>query len=510
MASISISKTTTFDLVQSKEFDPKAKLKIHAKAHAKLKNHEYAKSPIPQVGSTLNAVAKAFDKCYIKQFTPENSPLGVLSILLVKYMDVRGKFSFEQDEILYTPHRALPPEGIPIIRQTYFDDPLTAFRRFRARMIQADIHPDLLKIFVAPWAEAQKIKLKTNSPTSIILNGKIHTIFLHAMIILRTSMRKKKDEIYAGHPADQCYFVSSRELPRFLTYIDNVAESYLDRQTNLVDDVTSRPTMKQFYKREFMTNLAVFGSFALCFLVYLIYPRFGWWNAILVLMGFGAGAVMGGLFGHLSYLSHQKKREVIAEGFRDLRPVSRKIIREGLSCDLFQKTFLAEFPFDEADIAPIQEIESSLEMESVIEQNEDEIDLFLGGRIPFMTRFRSLVNPFIQSVKQHLGKIINGIGIWIRKMYRRLVSVLRNMGFKIKAGYQKIIISLKARRTTLNSPPENIPEPDTEIKKNTEKPKSKPKTKAKPKAKLFQPPESQSEPNPTDYKSQKLQAFFSE
>jgi hypothetical protein len=497
----------TFDLINSKEFEDKIKVKIHAKAHAQLNSHEYNKSLIPQVGSTLNAVAKVFDKCYIKQFPPDKSPLGVLSVILVKYIDVRGKFSLAEDQIKYAPLRTILPEGIPIIRQTYFEKPLAAFHRFHTHMIQDKIHPDLLKILVTPWADAHNMKLKAHTPTTIILNGKIHTAFLHAVILLKTSMREKKGN-YPGLLEEHCYFISRKEFPKFLNYLDNVADTYLAHQTDQILAIKDRFTMKQFYKHEFMANMAVFGSLTLCLLIYLIYPRFGWWNITLILLGLGAGLIMGGIFGRLSYISHRKKQEVISEGFRELSPTSKSQIKQGMSCDLFQKTFCAEFPFDEADIPAIQEIEIGLEPESVIEE-----DLPTDEKIPVFTRFKTFVLPIVQTIKQKTVKIFNSIGIWIRKIYNKLVLGLRVVGSKIKATYHKIISSLKARKDKLNSPPQKIQETAHEIKKikkNTEKKPVKPSPKPKSKTIIPQTPELKIRSNPTPYKTQKLQSFFSE
>ncbi|MHA1674330.1 MAG: hypothetical protein ACTSYI_11975 [Promethearchaeota archaeon] len=501
MITTTVSKTT-FDLLQSKEYDPKAHVKMHTKAHVPLEKHGYIKSIIPRIGNDLIAVSSSFDKCFIKQFTQDKSPLSVLSVLLAKYVDVRGKFSLKKEEIKYTAHRQLPPEGIPIIRQEYFDDPLTSFRRFRSHMIQGDVYPDLLKLLVTPWATQQNLKLKYHSPTTLLINGKVHTVFLHAMIISRTTMRKK-NEIYPGHPTDHCYFVSSRELSRFLGYIGDVAENYLTHQTDQVLEVKSRPIMKQFYKREFMANLAVFGSFAICFLIYLIYPRFGWWNVTLLLIGLGAGTVMGGLFGRLSYLSRQKKQEMVAEGFRELKTVSREKIREGMSCDLFQKTFCAEFPLIEDDLAQIPGI--ALDSETDLIEDSGEIELSPGEKPSILARLRTTIIPIVQSTQLSIKTLFIKIGGWARKISQKLVLDLKTIGSKIKTGYNKIIIFLKERKNILNAvKPEILEDAQPPIQTDLPTPKKKPKTKP------ILAPEIQPETPPSSFKTQKLQSFFSE
>ena len=54
--------------------------------------------------------------------------------------------------------------------------------------------------------------------------------------------------------------------------------------------------MKNFYKKAGIADLIIFGALGACFFVYLIYPHFGWWNFMLLLIGLGAGMVMGRLF----------------------------------------------------------------------------------------------------------------------------------------------------------------------------------------------------------------------
>jgi hypothetical protein len=97
MVSTTVSKNTKcgFDLPQSKEFDRRAKVRLQSKIHVPLKNHDYTETSIPPTGHILTSVAENFDKCFIKCFTPSKSVMGMISILLVKYIDVRGEFSLQ-------------------------------------------------------------------------------------------------------------------------------------------------------------------------------------------------------------------------------------------------------------------------------------------------------------------------------------------------------------------------------------------------------------------------------
>ena len=149
--------------------------------------------------------------------------------------------------------------------------------------------------------------------------------------------------IYAGYPEDHCYFVSIKELPRFLLYISRVVENYINHQMDQISSIKSPPMMKQFYKQEWLTNLAVFGSLAGCFLSYLFFPYTGWWNLALLFMGAGGVLMMAGFYARLFHLSQKKKREIIAENFSQISPGSRRKIGKKIKVDLFRKTFFVEF-----------------------------------------------------------------------------------------------------------------------------------------------------------------------
>jgi hypothetical protein len=228
-------------------------------------------------------------------------------------------------------------------------------------MIQGDLHPDLLKRIVSPWATGRNLSTRQRTPSTFYINGKVYTVFLHTVIVPRAPMRKTH-EIYVGFPHDQCFFVSKKEFSKFLLYIQKVAKSYLTHQTYQVKSVKSPPIMKSFYKQEFMANLAVFGSMTLCFLIYLIYPRFGWWNFVLVLLGIGASLLMGGFYGQLTYKHVEKKREVVSEGFYPLDTNCRDIIRaKHTPLSVYQENFMAEFPVDQKIVdtspKPVKDIE---------------------------------------------------------------------------------------------------------------------------------------------------------
>ena len=67
--------------------------------------------------------------------------------------------------------------------------------------------------------------------------------------------------------------------------------------------------MKNFYKKAGIADLIIFGALGTCLFVYLIYPHFGWWNLMLVLIGLGGGMVMGRLF----HFRWQTKKRIVEE-----------------------------------------------------------------------------------------------------------------------------------------------------------------------------------------------------